>query len=156
MAHSQQFRVVKSGLQTTSKEENRERWKDAVKAYEEAERSLSISQAAKLYVVSKTTLYHRLQGRRDQLSYAVSKQRLTPEEEESIQIWVLEIQSWGLPPRIIQLREMTEGLLQAKSDYKELGTNWTLRFLERHPMLQSKYSRTLDQERFLAQNRDSI
>lgn len=91
MAQSQQFRVVTSGSWTTSKDENRERLKTAVKAYEEAEGSLSITQAAKLYVVSKTTLYHRLQGCRDQLSYGVSKQRLTPEEEESIQSWVLEI-----------------------------------------------------------------
>ena len=100
MAQSQQFRVVKSGSWTTSKDENRECLTNAVKAYEEAEGSLPIIQAAKLYVVSKTTLYHRLQGRRDQLSYGVSKQRLTPEEEESIQSWVLEIQSWGFPPRI--------------------------------------------------------
>lgn len=51
---------------------------------------------------------------------------------------------------------MAKELLQAKGDYKELGTNWTSRFFERHPMLRSKYSRTLDQERFLAQDRDSI
>ena len=123
MAQSQQFRVVKSGSWTTSRDENRERLKNAVKAYEEAEGSLSITQAAKLYVVSKTTLYHRLQGRRDQLSYGVSKQMLTPEAEESIQSWVLEIQSWGFPPKVTQLREMAEELLQAKGDYKELGTN---------------------------------
>ena len=73
MAHSQQVRVTKSGSRTTSKDENRERLKDAVKAYEEAEGSLSITQAARLYVVSKTTLYHRIYGRQDQLSYAVSK-----------------------------------------------------------------------------------
>lgn len=124
MAHSHRFHIVKWGSWTTSKKENRELLKDAVNAYEEAEGWLSISQAAKLYVVSKTALYHRLQGRRDQLSYAVSKQRLTPEEEESIQSWVLEIQSWGFTPRITQLREMAEELLQAKGDYKELGTNW--------------------------------
>ena len=156
MAHSQQFRVTKSGSRTTLKDENRERLKDAVKAYEEAEGSLSITQAARLYVASKTTLYHRIHGRQDQLSYAVSKQRLTPEEENSIESWVLEIQSWGFPPRISQLREMAEELLQAKGDYKELGTNWNVRFLDHHPVLQSKYSRTLDQERFLAQNQDSI
>ena len=69
---------------------------------------------------------------------------------------MLEIQSWGFPPRISQLREMAEELLQAKGDYKELGTNWNIRFLDRHPVLQSKYSCTLDQERFLAQNQDSI
>ncbi len=59
--------------------------KDADKAYKKVEELLSITQAARLYAISKTTLYHRIHGRRDQLSYTVLKQRLTPEEEESMQ-----------------------------------------------------------------------
>ncbi len=51
---------------------------------------------------------------------------------------------------------MAEELLQARHDFKKLGKNWTERFLNCHPILQSKYSYTLDQDRFLAQNRDSI
>ena len=51
MAHSQLFRVKKSGSRTTSKDESRERLKDAAKAYEEAEGSLSITQDARLYLV---------------------------------------------------------------------------------------------------------
>ncbi len=39
-------------------------------------------QATGLHVVLKTTLYHRINGRRDQVLYITSKQRLTPEEEE--------------------------------------------------------------------------
>ena len=156
MASSQQFRVTKSGLRTTLKDEARQRLQQAVQAYEEAEGGLSITQAAWLHAVSKTTLYHRINGRRDQVSYITSKQRLTPEEEESLQSWVLQLQSWGFPPRIAQLREMAEELLRAKQDFKELSKNWSEKFLCRHLILQSKYSRTLDQERFLAQNRDSI
>lgn len=118
--------------------------KEAVQVYKEAEGSLTISKAARLYAVSKTTLYQRIKGRQDQLSYAVSKQRLTPQEEESIQNWILEIQSWGFSLRVAQLREMAEELLQAKQDFKELSKNWTVEFLNCHPVLQSKYSRTLD------------
>lgn len=51
---------------------------------------------------------------------------------------------------------MAEELLQAKGDYKELGKNWVSKYLSRHPMLQAKYSRTLDQDRFLAQDHDII
>ena len=54
-------------------------------------------------MVSKATLYRRINGRRDQVSYGVTKQRLTPEEEDSIKSWVLEIQAWGFPPRVTQL-----------------------------------------------------
>ncbi len=51
---------------------------------------------------------------------------------------------------------MAEKLLRAKQDFKELSKNWFEKFLSRHPVLQSKYSCTFDQERFLAQNWDSI
>ncbi len=51
---------------------------------------------------------------------------------------------------------MAQELLRAKQDFKELGKNWTEKFLGRHPILQSKYSWTLDQEQFLAQKHDSI
>ncbi len=51
---------------------------------------------------------------------------------------------------------MAEELLRAKQDFKELSKNWSEKFLSRHLVLQSKYSRTLDQERFLTQNQDSL
>ncbi len=85
------FRVTKPGSGTISRDEARDRLKEAVQAYEEGEGSLSISQAARLYAVSKTTLYNRVNRRRAQASYGVTKQRLTPEEEESIENWVLDI-----------------------------------------------------------------
>lgn len=47
-------------------------------------------------------------------------------------------------------------LLQAKDDYQKLGKNWVLAFLDCHSILQIKYSRTLDQDQFLVQNRDII
>ncbi len=47
-------------------------------------------------------------------------------------------------------------LLQVKGDHKETGKNWVSGYLSRHPTLQAKYSRTLDQDRFLAQNQDTI
>ena len=156
MAPQRQFRVSKPGSRINSRDETRERLNHAIQLYEQAEGSLSITQAAKLCAVSKATLYRRINGRRDQVSYGISQRKLTPEEEDSIKGWVLEIQSWGFPPRVAQLREMAEELLRAKGDYKELGKNWVSGFLGRHPTLQAKYSRTLDQDRFLAQNRDII
>ena len=94
MAPNLQFRITKPRSRTTSREETRERLNDAIKAYDQAEGSLSITQAARLYVVSKATFYRRINGSRDQVSYRILKQRLTPEEEESIKSWVLEIQSF--------------------------------------------------------------
>ncbi len=109
---------------------------------------------AKLCAVSKVTLYRRINSRRNQVSYGISQQKLTPEKEESIKSWVLETLLWEFPSKVAQLREMTKELLRGKGDYKELGKNWVLGFLGRHPKLQAKYSCTLDQDQFLAQNRD--
>lgn len=92
MPPNPRFRVTKPGSGNSSRDEARERLKHAVEGYEKAEGSLSITQAAKLYAVSKTTLYHRINGRREQSLYGVSRQKLTL-EEKSIENWVLLIQS---------------------------------------------------------------
>ncbi len=156
MAPNLQFCITKAGSRITSKDEARKRLYNVVKAYKDAEGSLSITQVAYVYAVSKATLYRRINGCRDQVLYRRLKQRLTTEEEESIKNGVLEIQSWGFPPRVTQLREMAVELLQAKGDHKELGKNRVSGYLSCHPTLQAEYSRTLDQDRFLAQNQDII
>ena len=69
MAPNLQFRVTKPRSRTTSREEARERLNDAIKAYQGL---LSITQAARLYVVSKVTFYLRINSRRDQVSYRIS------------------------------------------------------------------------------------
>lgn len=56
------------------KDEASQRLQQAVQAYEEAEGALSITLAAWLHAVSKTTLYNRVNGRRDQVSYITLKQ----------------------------------------------------------------------------------
>ncbi len=88
MAPNLQFRVIKPGSRITLINEARKR---SVKAYEDAERLLSIMQAAYVYAVSKAMLYRKINGRCNLVSYGILKQRLTPEKEESIKNWVLEI-----------------------------------------------------------------
>lgn len=60
-ASNMPFRFPKSGSFTTSRDEVRDGLKETVKA----EKSISISQAAKLFVVSKKTSYNRIYGYRD-------------------------------------------------------------------------------------------
>lgn len=81
---------------------------------------------------------------------------MIPEKEDSIKSWILEIQAWGFPSRVAQLREMGEELLQAKGENKLLRKNWFQEFLYCYPTLQTKYSYTLNQDWFLPQNRDII
>ncbi len=93
MAPNLQFCVTKPGSHTSSSNEARASLNDAIKAYQQDEELLSITQAARLYVVSKATLYRKINGRRDQILYRISKRRLTTEKEESIKNWILKIQS---------------------------------------------------------------
>ncbi len=123
MTSKRQFRVTKPGSRITSKDETRECLNHTIHLYEQAEGSLSITQAAKLYAVLKATLYRKINGRCDQVSYSISQRKLIPEEEEFIKSWVLEIQAWKFPPSVARLQEMAEESLRAQSDYKVLEKN---------------------------------
>ena len=57
-----------------------------------------------------------------------------------------------MPPRVSLLRDMANKLLHARGVTVGVGLNWFPEFLKRHPGLKSKYSRTLDQERYLAED----
>ena len=117
------FWITKPGSYVILRDKSRICLKEVVQVYEKGKRLLSILQAAKLYVISKITLYNRIYGHQNQTFYGVSKQRLIPEEEKLIKSWVLNIQLWRFFLRVSQLQEMAEELLQARGDYKELGIN---------------------------------
>ena len=67
------FYVTKPGSRITLRDEARDHLKEVVQAYEEGEGLLFILQATRLYVVSKTTLYNKINERRDQALYNVTK-----------------------------------------------------------------------------------
>ena len=138
----------------TVKEAIKERLKEIFAAMKNSNGTLSLSQAARMYAVSKTTLYNRLQGRREQSEYLQTRQILTPEEKAALTRWVLQLYAWGWPAKNFHLRKMAVDLLKAKGETGTLGINWTSQFLKRHPELQSKYSRTLDQDRVFAENEE--
>lgn len=60
------FRVTKAVPGTISRDKARDRLKEEVQAYKEEEGSLYISQAPRLYLILKTTLYDRINRHRDQ------------------------------------------------------------------------------------------
>ena len=59
------FCVTKLGSCITLRNKARDHLKEVVQAYKEGEQLLSILQAARLYVISKTTLYNRIYRRQD-------------------------------------------------------------------------------------------
>lgn len=72
MASQQQFCVTKPGSHINSRDKTRECLNHAIQLYKQAERSLLITQAAKLCAVLKATLYCRINGCYNQVSYSIS------------------------------------------------------------------------------------
>ena len=79
-------------------------------------------------------------------------QRLTPEEEEAIVKYILQLQAWGWPARVEQVRSMATELLLHKEDSEPIGINWPQKLLSRHPEIRTAYIPPLDKERAFAQD----
>ena len=131
-----------------------QRLQSAFLAWKQTDKTLSITKAAALYGVSKSTLHARIQGRQPRFSSDQVRQLLTPEEDDALKDCVLQLYAWGWPAKVAQLRQMAIELLRARGNHTALGVNWQQHFLHRHPDLQAKYSRTLDQERLFAENEE--
>jgi hypothetical protein len=114
--------------------------------------SKSIRQAADTFDVPRSTLQDRLRGLRPNKISKQGMQRLTPEEEDSIDRAVHQLFLWGWPISISGLETLARQLLDHKGDQEPLGKNWYLAFLARHPDLKTLWSRTLDQSRKDATN----
>ena len=88
--------------------------------------------------------------------YDEKRQRLSPEEEEALVDWILQMEAWGWPPRCLQLRFMAIELLCLKGDTAPLGVNWNSKFLHRHPNLSTRFTQSLDKERAMMHDVEKI
>ena len=55
--------------------------------------------------------------------YAQARQRLTPAEEKVLEEYCLQLERWGCPAKISQLRLMANELLKARGDAKPVWKN---------------------------------
>jgi len=79
-------------------------------------------------------------------------QKLSPREEEALRDWIIQLAAWGWPVQVWQLHAISLSLLIEKGDTKLLGVNWIQAFLQRHPILKSRFISGLDKEHALATN----
>ncbi len=86
------FCVLKSRSDINSRDNVRDCLKEEIQAYKKRKKALSILQAVSLYVISKITLYNKINGCRNQVLYDVTKQLLTLEKKKSIENLILKIQ----------------------------------------------------------------
>ena len=102
------------------------------------------------------TITRRIQGGRSHTEAMRRRQRLSPEEENELVEWSRQLEEWGWPARISQLKKMAKDMLVLKGDMENLRKNWTAKWLKRHPEMKSKFVLPLDKSRAMTQNAGTI
>ena len=130
---------------------------DRYKEVFEKEGIASLKGVAGEYGVAWTSLRDRINnGAVSREFYAKARQRLTPAEEKVLEEYCLQLEKWGCPARVNQLRLMAQELLKAKGDTRPLGKNWPSAFLDRHPNIKSVFTTPQDRNRQLSEDWDII
>jgi hypothetical protein len=103
---------------------------DAIPAIERMSEGASFlyTKVAKDFKFDRSTLSRRHQGKQaPRAAKAVQQQKLNPQQEEKLIIYIGELTERGLPPT----REMIKNLASAVAE-SDMGESWVLRFLTRH------------------------
>ena len=131
-----------------------ERIQLAVDAWYAAKGVLSQREAARQFGVQKSTVNDRIKLKaRPATQYHQDRQALHPAEEASLVAWIQKMQRWNWPARVEQVRFMAEEILKENgSGIQMLSVDWTLKFINRHPDLKTKFVTPIDKERVLAQD----
>ena len=120
----------------------------AIQAFKKQELT-NISIAARTFNVPRPTLRRRLDGIESCATSRANSAELTLIEEESLQKWILSMDSRGSAPRPSSVQEMANLLLQQRGTTPVLsvGKNWVTNFVKRYPTLVSRFSRRYNYER---------
>ncbi|KAG6994317.1 Linalool dehydratase/isomerase [Fusarium oxysporum f. sp. conglutinans] len=105
--------------------------------------SCLMNQAALTAALIRPGAYHRMVqkvARQEQL-------RLTTDQEDDLERWILRQKKLGHAPTHAQVRTIVRSVLARHGDHAPLGRKWTTRFVERHPALKTKLGRRTDWER---------
>jgi hypothetical protein len=109
----------------------------AISALQKNPRS-SVKSIANAYNVPRTTLRRRLNGCTYRPDNNAQKRRLLPSEEQVLVQWVLEKDSRGFPPHLVDIAGMAARLIAARtpgSSPPKIGKNWASRFVKTQPEL---------------------
>ena len=123
----------------------------------------SIRKAAAAFDVPRTTLQARVKGGTTRQQAQVKSRKLFPTEEAALIKWIESLDDRGMSPTIGYIRQMADLLRERGSSFlldasvnkstpvlaTTVGESWVRRLLDRHPHLQTKYSRKYDYQRAL-------
>ena len=128
-------------------------WEAGPKAFEDKP---SVRKIARKHGIIHSTLTRRLAETKTHKEAALLQQRLLPEEESALVDWTIQMEAWGWPPRVTQLRFMALEMLIKRDDRNDLGINWVSKFLSRHKELDTVFCQALDKERALMHNAEML
>jgi DDE superfamily endonuclease/Tc5 transposase DNA-binding domain len=159
-SHSPHPADMNKMVQQHEKEAERELKVQAVIEGVRLEKYRNVTEAAKALGIPKSTVYHRINGRRSRSHAHEHQQRLTWNQESALISWIKELAANGYPPRHPQVHEMAEEIrrydianLIGENDITRvnmfsLGQDWVRkRFLPRYPDLRSVTSTAIDSNR---------
>jgi hypothetical protein len=115
----------------------------------------SISAAAKIYNVSKTTLIRRLHGGATREQFTPPNRRMTIIEEEVLVRDILKLDAQGLSPTLSLIREMADAICRARNA-PQVGIKWASSFVKRTLALEVKLGRTYECQRKLCEDPERI
>ncbi|MBZ6375483.1 MAG: hypothetical protein LBE67_10925 [Kocuria palustris] len=105
--------------------------------------------AARTFKVPRSTLRRRLSGIEHYAISRVKSHKLLEIEEETLEKWILSMDSWGSAPRPSMVREMANVLLEKRgiTPVSSVGEKWVYNFVKRRPLLSSRFSKRYNYER---------
>jgi hypothetical protein len=109
----------------------------------------SVSRAAAVFAVPKSTLVDRLKGINARSQTRANSHRLTALEEEVLTKQLLDADKRGFSIRPEFLRGMAQILLRERTgdSTTTIGINWAYNFVKRRPTLRTRYNRRISYQR---------
>jgi hypothetical protein len=120
----------------------------AIEAQKNGEKC-SLRQLARDFDVPDRTLRRRLVGIKSREETRANSYKLTVLEEEMLYNWIISLDIRGAAPRPNTVREAANLLLEDRGSepVETVGNNWVYNYVQRHPGLSTRFSRSYDYRR---------
>ena len=128
---------------------------DAVRRFQSGEFQ-SLRACAKETGVPRTTIQNRLQGTLPAYKAHQNEQLMLQEMEERLVEWVRLEYRAGQGPNYKRFHAMARDLLVQAGKPPEIGRNWHLAFLERHPTIKPLVARKVEASRINSGTTETI
>ena len=109
----------------------------------------AIRAAARIFSVPESTLRARLRGITYRAETRANSSKLTKSEEETLENWIISLDTRGAAPRHKTVRETVDLLLAARDTIPPptVGGKWVYNFINRHLRICTRFSRRYNYER---------